>query len=450
MDKGSGGFSKYIPEGFKNIFRSLRYKNYRYFFYGQSISLIGTWMQRIATPWLVYKITGSVYLLGVVGFAGQIPTFLIAPFAGVIVDRFNRYKILVLTQVLAMIQALILAYLVLTNSIQVWEIVLLSISLGIINAFDMPSRQSLIVDMIDKREDLGNAIALNSSMVSSARVLGPSIAGIIIALTGEGTCFLLNAISYIFVIAFLLLIKITPRKIKPQNTHVYKGFIEGFKYTFGFMPMRYVILLLALISFMGMPYTVLMPVFAKNILHGGSHTFGFLMGAAGIGALCGSIYMASRKSVIGLSKIIALAAAIFGFGLCVFSLSNFFLLSLGLMLIVGLGFTLQMASCNTLLQTIVDDDKRGRVMSLYAMAFMGTAPFGSYFAGFMASIIGAPYTLLFGGVSCIIGAIVFARKLPKIKMLIHPIYVKMGIITEDNMIIYDAAELTNPDSNKSM
>jgi len=428
MEREPKRYNANLTTGFKTIFRSLQYKNYRYFFYGQSISLIGTWMQRIATPWLVYKVTGSVYLLGVVGFAGQIPTFIMAPFAGVIVDRFNRYKILLLSQVLAMIQALILAYLVLTNSIQVWEIIVLSISLGIINAFDMPSRQSLVVDMIDKREDLGNAIALNSSMVSGARVLGPSIAGVIIAITGEGTCFLLNAISYIFVIVFLLLMKITPRKVIPQNTHVLKGFIEGFKYTFGSMPMRYVILLLALVSFMGMPYTVLMPVFAKNILHGGSHTFGFLMGAAGIGALCGSMYMASRKSVIGLSKIIALAAAIFGFGLCVFSFSNLFLLSLALMLIVGLGFTLQMASCNTLLQSIVDDDKRGRVMSLYAMAFMGTAPFGSYFAGIMASTIGAPYTLLIGGVSCIVGAIIFARKLPKINMLINPIYISNGVL----------------------
>jgi MFS family permease len=238
--------------------------------------------------------------------------------------------------------------------------------------------------------------------------------------------------------------KITPGKAKPQNTHVFKGFIEGVKYTFGFMPIRYVILLLALVSFMGMPYTVLMPVFAKNILHGGAHTFGFLMGASGIGALCGSIYMASRKSVLGISKIVALAAAVFGFGLVLFSLSHFFMLSLALMLIVGVGFTMQMASCNTFLQTIVDDDKRGRVMSLYAMAFMGTAPFGSYFAGTLAVIIGAPYTLLIGGVSCIIGAIVFAVKLPEIKKKIRPIYIKMGIIPEEASGLQAATEITSP------
>jgi MFS family permease len=339
---------------------------------------------------------------------------------------------------------MVLAFLVLNNSIMVWEIILLNISLGIINAFDMPSRQSLVIDMIDKREDLGNAIALNSSMVSGARILGPSIAGILIAITGEGTCFLLNAISYIFVIVFLLMMKITPRKAKPQNTDVLKGFIEGFKYTFGFMPLRYVIVLLALISFMGMPYTLLMPIFAKNILHGGPHTYGFLMGAAGVGALFGSIYMASRKNVLGMSKIIAIAAATFGVGLVLFSLSHIFLLSIALMLIVGIGFTLQMASSNTHLQTIVDDDKRGRVMSLYAMAFMGTAPFGSYFAGAMASWIGAPYTLLFGGGACIIGAIFFARKLPKIERLIHPIYVKMGIIKETATGMPPATKIIDP------
>jgi len=420
-----------IKAGYKNIFRSLQYRNYRLFFAGQSISLIGTWMQRIATPWLVYKMTGSPYLLGVVGFAGQIPTFLLAPFAGVFVDRYNRYYILIAAQVFAMIQAFILAYLVLINNIQVWEILLLSISLGLINAFDMPSRQSLVVDMIEKREDLGNAIALNSSMVSSARVLGPSIAGILIALTGEGTCFLVNALSYIVVIIFLLMMKIDHVRVTSKSTHVIKGLIDGFKYTFGFMPMRYIILLLALVSFMGMPYTMLMPIFAKNILHGSSHTYGFLMGASGVGALCGSIYMASRKGVVGLNKIIALSAALFGAGLVAFSISHFFLLSFGLMLIVGLGWTMQMASSNTLLQTIVDEDKRGRVMSFVAMAFMGTAPFGSLLAGWLASIIGAPRTLMLGGISCVIGVVVFYKKLPEMKEIIHPIYVKMGLIPEE-------------------
>jgi len=430
MEKESDNNHTIESNGLKAIFRSLRYRNYRYFFYGQSISLIGTWMQRIALPWLVYSITGSAFLLGLVGFAGQIPTFLIAPFAGVLIDRWNRYVILIITQVLAMIQAFILAFLVLNKSIEVWEIILLSIFLGCINAFDMPARQSFVVDMIEKREDLGNAIALNSSMVNVARLLGPSIAGILIALTGEGICFLLNGISYIFVIVFLLMMVITPGKAKIQKTNVLHGLKEGFNYTFGFKPIRYIILLLALVSLMGMPYTVLMPVFAKNILHGGSHTFGFLMGATGIGALTGAIYMASRRSVLGLGKIIALFAAVFGAGIFAFSQSHYFVLSIVILLFTGFGMMMQMTSSNTVLQTIVDDDKRGRVMSFYTMAFMGTAPFGSLLAGSLASTIGAAATLMIGGISCIIGAIIFARQLPEIKKIIHPIYIRMGIIPE--------------------
>ena len=429
-------------KGIENIFRSLKYKNFRLFFYGQSISLIGTWMQRIATPWLVYSLTDSVFLLGLVGFAGQIPTFLIAPFAGVLIDRWNRYTILLVTQILAMIQALVLAYLFFDHSIQVWQIMLLSISLGCINAFDMPARQSFIVDMIEKREDLSNAIALNSSMVNSARLIGPSVAGVLISLTGEGMCFLVNGLSYIFVIAFLLMMKISPRKIIRSDTRVLQGLKEGFLYTFGLLPIRYIILLLALVSLMGMPYTVLMPVFAKTIIHGGSHTFGFLMGASGIGALTAAIYMASRKSVLGLGRIIPLFAALFGVGLIAFSQSANFLLSMFLMLVIGGGMIMQMTSSNTILQTIVDDDKRGRVMSFYTMAFMGTAPFGSLMAGYLASIIGAPNTLIIGGVSCILGAILFARKLPEIKRTIRPVYIRLGIIPEVNKGIQTATELT--------
>jgi MFS family permease len=429
-------------KGIENIFRSLKYKNFRLFFYGQSISLIGTWMQRIATPWLVYSLTDSVFLLGLVGFAGQIPTFLIAPFAGVLIDRWNRYTILVVTQILAMIQSLVLAFLFFNHSIQVWHIMLLSISLGCINAFDMPARQSFVVDMIEKREDLSNAIALNSSMVNSARLIGPSIAGVLISMTGEGICFLVNGLSYIFVIAFLLMMKIPPKKVIKSDTRVLQGLKEGFLYTFGSLPIRYIILLLALVSLMGMPYTVLMPVFAKTIIHGGPHTFGFLMGASGIGALTAAIYMASRKSVLGLGKIIPRFAAFFGVGLIAFSQSYNFLLSMVLMLVVGAGMIMQMTSSNTILQTIVDDDKRGRVMSFYTMAFMGTAPFGSLMAGYLASIIGAPNTLMIGGFSCILGAVIFARKLPEIKRTIRPVYIRLGIISEVNKGVQTATELT--------
>jgi len=430
--------------GLENIVRSLRYRNYRLFFYGQSISLIGTWIQRITVPWLVYRLTGSVFLLGLVGFAGQIPTFLMSPFAGVFIDRWNRHKILVVTQVLALIQALVLALLFYEKSISVWHIAILSVFLGIINAFDMPARQSFVIDMIEKKEDLGNAIALNSSMVNGARLIGPSIAGVLISLTGEGMCFLINAISYIFVIAFLLMMKISPRKIAVQDTNAFQKFKEGFSYTFGFIPIRYIILLLALVSLMGMPYTVLMPVFAKTILHGGSHTFGFMMGATGIGALTGALYMASRKNAAGLEKFIPWFAAIFGFGLILFSFSTNFILSMFLLLITGFGMMMQMTSSNTILQTIVDDDKRGRVMSFYTMAFMGTAPFGSLLAGALASKVGAPNTILVGGVACILGAMVFMRKLPEIRKSIRPIYIGLGILPEIATGLEVATELTNP------
>jgi len=431
-------------KGLRIIFRSLRYRNYRLFFMGQSISLIGTWIQRLALPWLVYRLTGSAFLLGLVGFAGQIPTFLLTPFTGVLTDRWNRYHILIGTQILAMIQALILSFLFFTGAIQVWHIILLSIFLGFVNSFDMPARQAFVVEMVEKREDLGNAIALNSSMVNSARLLGPSIAGVLIAATGEGTCFLLNGLSYLFVIGSLLMMKITPKKAKIQEGRVLQGLKEGFSYVFGFAPIRSIILLLGLVSLMGMPYAVLMPVFAKEILHGGSHTFGFLMGASGVGALAGALYLASRKSILGLGKIIPLSAAVFGFGLIAFSLSRFFYLSLTLMLITGLGMIIQMASSNTILQTIVDDDKRGRVMSFFAMAFVGTAPFGSLLAGALASSLGAPNTLVIGGISCVLGAAVFASRLSELRKIVHPIYVRLGIISEVASGIQSATELTVP------
>ncbi|MFA5971093.1 MAG: MFS transporter [Lentimicrobiaceae bacterium] len=417
-------------QGLKNIYRSLKYRNYRLFFSGQSISLIGTWMQRIATPWLVYNLTGSLFLLGLVSFAGQIPNFLVAPFAGVLVDRWNRYYILLITQILAMLQAFLLAILYFNKTLEIWHLIVLGVLLGLINAFDTPTRQSFVVDLIEKKEDLGNAIALNSSMVNGARLFGPALAGVLISFAGEGVCFLVNGLSYIFVIVFLLMMKIPYKKADKRSTLVMHEFREGFKYTFGFAPIRSIILLLALVSLMGMPYTVLMPYFAKSVLHGGPHTYGFLMGASGIGAFAGAIYMASRKSVLGLGNFIPLFSALFGLGLISFALSQYFILSLVLLLVTGLGMIMQMTSSNTILQTIVDDDKRGRVMSFYTMALMGTAPFGSLLAGSLASIIGAPNTLIIGGISCVLGAIAFARKLPELKKIVHPIYSKMGIIPE--------------------
>lgn len=412
------------------MFRSLKYKNFRLFFGGQSLSLIGTWIQRIATPWLVYSLTDSAFLLGVVGFAGQIPTFILGPFAGVVSDRLNRYHILIATQILAMIQALVLAILTLTGHIQIWHIIVLSVLLGIVNAFDVPARQSLFVEMVDKKEDLGNAIALNSTMVNLARLIGPSIAGILIASTGEGICFLLNSGSFLFVIISLLMMNLHLKKRQSSGHNVMKELKDGIRYTFGFKPIKAIILLLSLVSLMGMPYTVLMPVFAKEVLHGGSHTYGFLMGATGIGALSGAMYLASKKSVLGLGRLIPFSSMVFGAGLIAVSLSRYLPLSLFIMIFIGAGMMLQLAASNTIVQTIVEDDKRGRVMSLFSMAFMGTAPFGSFIAGSLATYIGVPNTMLIGGTVCIIGAAVFARKLPELRQAVRPVYVKMGILPE--------------------
>ena len=411
---------------FKTIFRSLRYRNYRLFFSGQSISLIGTWMQRIAMPWLVYHLTGSAFLLGLVSFAGQIPTFLLAPVAGVVTDKYSKYRVLLITQVFSLIQALILAILSLTGIIQIWHIVLLSIALGCINAFDVPSRHSFVIEMVEKKEDLGNAIALNSMMFNGARLIGPSVAGIMLATAGEGICFLINAISYIFVVVSLLMMQVQKKEEKQKSGNMLNDMKEGLNYTFGFPPIKHLLILLGVVSLMGSSYQVLMPVFAKEILHGDSSTFGFLMGAAGLGALIGALFLASRETLIKLGRIIPVASALFGAGLVTLSFSRNISASLLLMIIIGVGMMLHTASSNTILQTITDDDKRGRVMSFYTMAIMGTAPFGSLLAGSLAKIIGTPYTILIGGLSCIAGAFFFYKKLPELKRIVHPVYVRMG------------------------
>lgn len=427
------------------MLRALKHKNYRLFFSGQSISLIGTWMTRIATSWLVYRLTGSALLLGVVGFAGQIPSFVLAPFAGVLVDRWNRHHLLIATQVLALVQSLALAVLALTGLIRIWHVILLSIFQGLINAFDMPARQAFVVEMVEKREDLANAIALNSSMVNAARLVGPSLGGVIIAVVGEGWCFMLDAISYIAVIASLWAMSITPRMTRKTNdANILQQLREGWTYAFRFAPIRDVLLLLALVSLVGMPYTVLMPVFANEVLHGGPNTLGLLMAASGVGALVGAMFLAARKSVLGLGKYIPLTAGAFGAGLIAFSFSRMLWLSLLLMVVTGLGFMVQMAASNTVLQTIVEEDKRGRVMSFYTMAFMGTAPFGSLLAGSVAEKIGAPYTLLCGGVGCVLGALWFARVLPALRRDVRPIYVKIGILPELAAGIHQTSELSVP------
>lgn len=435
-----GEWDNNISSRIKIIFRSLKYRNYRLFFSGQGISLIGTWMQRIAMPWLVYNMTGSALLLGVVSFAGQIPTFILAPVTGVLTDRWSRYRVLLVTQILSFVQASILAWLALTGTIQIWHIVVLSIALGCINAFDVPSRQSFVIDMVGKKEDLGNAIALNSLMFNGARLIGPTVAGIMLASTSEGVCFLLNAFSYIFVVASLLLMKLDMRVVRKKKSEILNELKEGFFYAFGFSPIKHLLILLGIVSITGMSYSVLMPVFAKEVLHGDSHTYGFLMGAVGFGALLGAISLASRETVLRLGKIIPASAILFGTGLIVLSFSKVFSLSMIMMVFIGLGMMLQTAASNTILQTITDDDKRGRVMSFYAMAVMGTAPFGSLIAGGLAKVIGTPLTIFAGGIATITGALFFLSKLPELKILVHPVYVKMGVIPEIAAGIQTASE----------
>jgi len=421
-------------KGIKVVFRSLRYRNFRLFFGGQSISLIGTWIQQTAMPWLIYDITHSIFLLGVIAFTGQIPALLLSSVAGVITDRKNRYHLLIATQVLAMVQALLLAAILLFGHVQVWHIVLLSIFLGCINSFDVPARQSFMIEMVEDKSDLSNAIALNSTMFNGARLIGPSIAGVLIATVGEGPCFLINGLSYIVVITSLLSMKIIPRKIeKRAEVSFAKEFKEGFSYTFGFTPIKFIILLLALVSLAGLPFTVLMPVYAKEILHGDSHTFGFLMSAVGFGAMMGAIYLASRRSVPGLEHLIPVAVALFGVGLIAVSISRIFIVSLLLMMITGIWMMMELASSNTILQTIVDDNKRGRVMSFHTMAFMGTAPFGSLIAGSLASLTSVPVTLAIGGASCIVGALIFAYNLPHFDSKIREAYEKIGIIKKSGI-----------------
>jgi MFS family permease len=384
--------------------------------------------------------TGSALLLGVVGFAGQIPAFLLSPVAGVLTDRWSRYRVLLVTQIISMIQAAILAWLCLAGQIQIWHIVALSIALGCINAFDVPSRHSFVIDMVEKKEDLGNAIALNSLMFNGARLIGPSVAGVMLASAGEGICFLINAISYIFVIASLLMMKVKIKRADTKKSKILKELKDGLDYTFGFAPIKHLILLLGLVSFMGMSYSVLMPVFAKETLHGGSHTYGFLMGAAGFGALLGALFLASRETVLRLGRIVPAAVFLFGTGLIILSFTRIFPLALILMVVMGLGMMLHAAATNTILQTITDDDKRGRVMSFYTMAIMGTAPFGSLMAGWLAKIIGTPGTILTGGIACILGALVFLRRLPALKAIVRPVYVKMGIFPEAAASIPPASE----------
>jgi MFS family permease len=415
-------------EGASHAWRALKHRNFRLFFGGQSISLIGTWMTRIATSWLVFRLTGSALLLGTVSFAGQIPTFIFAPFAGVWVDRLDRRHVLVWTQVLSMVQSLALAGLTLSHHITIHWVLGLSVMQGIVNAFDMPGRQAFMVQMVEDRRDLSNAIAINSSMVNMARLVGPSLAGMLIAVSSEGWCFLVDGISYIAVIVSLLLMRIHVTAIKRKVSSTFTDMKVGWTYVSEFLPVRTILLLFAIVSLMGMPFVVLMPIFAARVLHGGPHTLGFLMGAMGVGALISALALAARKSVLGLVRMIPMAAAVFGLGLIGFGLSRVFWLSMITVMIAGMGMMQGMAGSNTIIQTLVPEDKRGRVMSYYTMAFVGMAPFGSLLAGSLAHAIGAPWTVIVNGAAVLVGAAWFWTQLPAVRRDIRPIYREMGIL----------------------
>jgi len=410
-----------------HAWRALRHRNFKLFFAGQSISVIGTWMTRLATSWLVYRLTHSVLLLGIVSFAGQIVSFALGPFAGVWVERLNRRKLLVWTQAAAALQSLALAALTLAHIITLWEIIALTAFQGLINAFDMPGRQSFLVQMVEDRDDLSNAIAINSSMANGARLIGPAIAGLVIAAAGEGGCFLIDGISYFAVIASLLLMRIKPTIIRRNASSMLEQMREGWDYVRGFRPIRTILLLFALLTLMGWPYAVLLPIFAGRVLHGGAATLGWLTAASGIGALASGLSLAVRKSVVGLTRMLQIASATLGCALILFGLSHTLWLSLILMVFAGFGLMQGASASNTIIQSLVPEDKRARVMSYYTTAFFGGAPFGSLLTGMLAHRIGSPHTIMVNGAFCLAGSLWFTLELPKVNAVMRPIYQEMGL-----------------------
>lgn len=477
--RSSGGYG----ENLRHMLRALRGRNYALFFFGQGMSLVGTWMQTVAQGTLVWKLTHDMKKLAWVAFAAQIFGFLLAPLAGVLSDRWNRHRTILVTQSLAMVQATTLAALTLTGVVEYWHVLVLAGMMGLINSFDVPTRQSFVVKMVEHREDLPNAIALNSFIFNGARLVGPFLAGVLIPLFssggtavspnlagpataaaaqvsfhGEGVCFLLNAASYIAILWALAAMRLPPWQAPQRVEHMLHSLAEGARYSFGFAPIRSILLMLGWTSLVSMPYAVLLPAFTSEVLHHGQaqipllhwgkdflllryeSTYGLLVSSAGMGAILGAIYLASRKSVLGLGRWIIVASSLLGVGLILFSLSRVVLLSMGLLMAVGFGLMVQMASSNTILQTIVDEDKRGRVMSFYAVSFLGTAPFGAWAAGALGPWLGSPATLAISGLACLAGSAAFAVSLPKWRRLTRPIYVRIGILSEDAAIPKDAAE----------
>jgi len=393
------------------LLRALKYRNYRLFFSGQAISLIGTWMQSTAMGWLVLRLTDSPWWVGAVAFAGQLPAFFVTPFGGLVADRWDRRRTLIVTQTLCMLQAFVLTLLLFTHSLNLGWIIGLTVFMGLVNAFDIPLRHAFVLDMVENREDLGNAIALNSSIFNAARLVGPSLAGFMIAhWKSEGICFFLNALSYLAVVAAFLAMRIKPSREVKFDGNVWEGLTEGFRYVYHCPPIRSVLLIVCLVCFI--PFTVLLPVFAKNVLQGGAQMYGSLLAASGLGAFAGALYLASRRSHVGLGKLISVGSVVFGLGMVIISFAHVSIVSLVLSVLIGFGMMITMAASNTVLQTVADDDKRGRVMSFYTMSFMGTAPLGSLLGGYMAGAIGISVSYLIFGVCVIAGACVFALKVP--------------------------------------
>ncbi|TET22691.1 MAG: MFS transporter [Candidatus Stahlbacteria bacterium] len=398
-------------DGLKLLTRAFGYRNFRLYFGGHTVSLIGYWMQRVTLGWLVYRITNSPLILGVVGFTTMIPNFFISPFAGVLIDRVSRHRVILTSQILASLQALVLAVLTLTDVIQLWHVIALSLFYGLIRAFDIPARQAFIVQMVEQRENVGNAIALNSAIFNIARLIGPSLAGLVVAFAGEGICFLTNSAAYLVIICCLLLMRLAPMENRRKDSHPVQDLKEGVRYAYGTGSIRSILVLISVIALMGLPYLNLMPVVAKDVLAGDSRTFGYLMGAVGVGAVIGALIIGTRKSFVGLWKMLPAASVIFGAAIAASSFSRNVYLSIGLMALAGFGQMVQFASANTLVQNIVDEDKRGRVMSLYTMSLLGVLPFGNLLMGWLADRIGAPLTLLAGGSVVVVAALIFATRL---------------------------------------
>ncbi len=412
-----------------SLLRSLRHRNYRLFFTGQSVSLIGTWITRLATSWLVYRLTDSALLLGLVGFCSQIAMLFLGPIAGVYVDRWDRHRVLVWTQVLSLLQSALLGVLTLSGVITVWQVLALQLAQGVISAFETPARQAFVVAMIDDPADLSNAIALNSSMVNGSRIIGPAVGGAMIAAVGEGWCFVLDAFSYVAVIASLMAMRVPKRELASVAEAVGRQLRAGFEYVRSFAPIRTALLLIASTSVFGIPHSVLMPVMAADVLGGASYTLGALMAASGLGALSGAVYLASRANVVGLGRIIAVSTVVYGASLMAFAASHDVLLSMVLLLVSGAGYMTAIAGSNTLIQTLVDEHLRGRVMAFYTMAFLGTMPLGSLAAGIVAERIGAPITIALGGLACLLTGVWFRTRLPSLRAVVRPIYIERGILT---------------------